>query len=132
MGNERLPLAAAPEQHGLGQRRQHRFQRWRDRSVAGEHSGQHSLHPSAAEPVEDILGLCTEPVSQQRLPRLEELFEGQGIRLTPSFDLNQLDEGGEEDAPVATSQVPGPVQEEGGRTLVLGQAGTVRVRRLFQ
>ena len=45
----------------------------------------------------------------------------------PSFDPNQVDKGGEEDAPVAASQMPGPVEGEGGRTLVLGQAGTGRV-----
>jgi hypothetical protein len=45
----------------------------------------------------------------------------------PPFDPNQAGKDGEEDAPVAASQMPGPVQGEGGRTLVLGQAGTGRV-----
>jgi hypothetical protein len=64
VGHQHLsPVVAAPEQHGLGQRRQHRLQRWRDRRVVGEQPGQHSLHPGTAEPGEDIPGLCAELVS---------------------------------------------------------------------
>jgi len=50
----------------------------------------------------------------------------------PPLDPDQLDEGREEDTPVATSRAPGPVQSEGGRTVVLGQACTSGVGRLGQ
>src|SRR5256714_1750295 len=50
----------------------------------------------------------------------------------PPLGPDEFDEGREEDIPVATSRAPGPVQGEGGRTVVLGQAGTGRVGRLGQ
>jgi len=50
----------------------------------------------------------------------------------PPLGPDEFDEGREEDTPVGTGRAPGPVQGEGGRTLVLGQAGTGRVRRFGQ
>lgn len=84
------------------------------------------------EPAEDLLGRRAEPVPQQRVPRLEEPLEGQGLGVAPASGPDQLDKGGEEGTPVTAGQVSGPVQGEGGRTVVLGQAGAGRVRRLSQ
>src|SRR5260370_8634920 len=45
---------------------------------------------------------------------------------------DQLDEGREEEPPVATTRLPGPVQGEGRRTVVLRQASTGGVGGLEQ
>ena len=86
----------------------------------------------AVEPVEDTSACAPSPsVPARPAPGRTAPGRGGSGRLPP-LDPDQLDEGREEDAPVATGRAPGPVQGEGGRTVVLGQAGTGRVRRLGQ
>lgn len=126
------PVIAAPEQHSLGQRRQHGLQRRRNRRVTGEQAGQHGLHSGGAEPGEDSLGLRANLISKQRVPRLEEPCQGHMIRPAPSLDPEQVDKRGEEDAPVAVGPASRLVHSEGSRTLLLRQAGTGRVRRFGQ
>ena len=122
--HQHLPLSAAPEQDGLGQRRQHRLQRWRDRPVVVGSAGSATAHTRVRlSPSRTASAGAPSPSRASASRAWKNRSTRPAVRLMPPLGPDQLDEGREEDTPVATGRAPGPVQGEGGRTVVPGSGG---------